>query len=278
MHLSFTRFRRAAAVALTATLAATGVLTAACTPQSAGNKLVSGTIKGADGKIVDAMLGFSALDSSGHKLYLGGPPSGYSSIQRLNHCVTSKGATVSVKCKRTGYVTGYKWSILLPPNASRLYIEVYPKAPSSSNWLNMPGHVGPFAGTTDTSTYGETYVNNLSVTHSIGNVSIVLPVVCGKPGGTTGTLTGHINGWPIGHTGVVNAWSMAPNNLPTQGFASGTVVNVAGNYRIDKLQAGQRYGLIAGGPGFSRNVVNLTNFRSNNTLIPSACAVKTYNF
>ncbi len=182
------------------------------------------------------------------------------------------------KCKRTGYVSTYKWSILLPPNATRVYIEVYPKDPSSSNWYSTAGYNGPFAGITDTSTYGETYVNNLQVSGSVSNVSIVLPKVCGKPGGTTGSLAGHISGWPIGHTGVVGAWAMTPPSLPTQGFSAGAVVDGSGNYRLDKLQAGQKYGLIATGPGFSRNVVNLTNLQGTATLIPAACAVKTYNF
>jgi hypothetical protein len=277
MHLSLKRARRAAATAMTVAVAATGVLTAACTPQSAGYKVVSGTVKGADGKIVDVMMGYSVLDAYGNKINLGGVGS-YSSIARLNHCVPASGATKSQKCKRTGYVTGYNWSILLPPNAARLYIEVYPKDTSSSNWYSTVGYNGPFAGTTDTSTYGEVWVDNLQVSHSISNVSIVLPKVCGKPGGTTGSIAGHISGWPIGHTGVVNAWSMAANTLPTQGFSSGAAVDGNGNYRIDKLQSGQRYGLIAGGPGFSRNEVNYVNATTSATLIPSACAVKTYNF
>jgi hypothetical protein len=276
MHLSLKRARRAAATAMTVAVAATGVLTAACTPQSVGYKVVSGTIQGADGKYVDVMMGFDAVDASGRRVALGGV--GYSGIQRINHCVSSAGSSVTTKCKRTGYVTTKHWSILLPPNVTRLYVEVYPKAANSFNWLSVPGYTGPAAGTTDTSTYGETYVNNLPVPRSVSNVSIVLPKICGKPGGTTGSLAGHINGWPIGHTGVVKAWAMTAPNLPTQGFSAGAVVNGSGNYRLDKLQAGQKYGLIASGPGFSRNVVNLANLQGTATLIPSACSVKTYNF
>lgn len=277
MHLSLKRARRAAATAMTVAVAATGVFTAACTPQSAGYKVISGTVRGADGKIVDVLLGFSVLDGFGNKINLGGAGS-YSAITRVNHCVSASGATTSVRCSRTGYVTGYKWSLLLPPNASRVYIEVYPKSPSSSNWYRTATYNGPFAGITNTSTYGETYVRDLQVTRSIANIPIVLPKICGKPGGTTGSLVGHISGWPIGHSGIVDAWSMAPNTLPTQGFASGAIVDGLGNYRIDRLQAGQRYGLIAGGPGFARNEVNYVNATTNRTLIPRACAVTTYNF
>jgi hypothetical protein len=277
MHLSLKRAKRAAATAMTVAVAATGVLTAACTPQSVGYKVVSGTIKGADGKYVDALMGFDVLDAAGNRINMGSGV-GYSSLLRLNHCAPAAGSAVAQKCKRTGYVSTTKWSILLPPNAARLYIEVYPKDPSSSNWYTTTNYNGPFAGVTDTSTYGETYVNNLPVSRSVSNVSIVLPKVCGKPGGSTGSLAGHINGWPIGHTGVVKAWAMTAPNLPTQGFSAGAVVNGSGNYRLDKLQAGQKYGLIASGPGFSRNVVNLTNLQGTATLIPGACSVKTYNF
>jgi hypothetical protein len=282
MHLSLrsaASMKRATATAMTVALAAGGLLMSACTPQSVGYKTVSGTIKGSDGKIVDVLMGFDAIDAYGRKVDLGGARVGYSEIQRLNHCVSASGASSSTKCKGTGYVTTTKWSVMLPPNVKRLYIEVYPKNPTPTYWLNnYRGYTGPAAGTTNVSTYGETYKRDLTVNGTLRNIPIVLPKICGKPGGTTGSLAGHINGWPIGHTGTINAWSMAPNTLATQGFATGAVVNGSGNYRIDRLQSGQRYGLIAGTPGFSRNVVNLTNSLTNATLIPGACSVKGYNF
>ena len=100
---------------------------------------MSGTIRGADGKIVDVMLGFSVLDALRQQDQPRWSPCRIQLDPAVNHCVSASGATKSVKCKRTGYVTGYNWSVLLPANATRLYIEVYPKDPSSSNWLNMPG-------------------------------------------------------------------------------------------------------------------------------------------
>lgn len=281
MHLSLrgTATRRATATAMTVALAAGGLLMSACTPQSVGYKTVSGTIKGSDGKIVDVLMGFDAIDAYGRKVDLGGARVGYSEIQRLNHCVSASGASSSTKCKGTGYVTTTKWSVMLPPNVKRLYIEVYPKNPTPTYWLNnYRGYTGPAAGTTNVSTYGETYRRDLTVNGTLRNIPIVLPKVCGTPGGTTGSLAGHISGWPFGRVGTVNAWSMAPNTLPTQGFATGARVDAFGNYRIDRLQSGQRYGLIAGTVGFSRNVVNLTNSLTNATLIPGACAVKGYNF
>ena len=282
MHLSLRSagsIKRATATAMTVAMAATGLLMSACTPQSAGFKSVSGTITGSDGKIVDVLMGFDAIDAYGRKVDLGGGRVGYSEIQRLNHCVSASGASSSTRCKGTGYVTTTKWSVLLPPNVTRLYIEVYPKNPTPTYWLNnYRGYTGPAAGTTNVSTYGETYKRDLTVNGTLRNIPIVLPKICGKPGGTTGSIAGHISGWPYGRVGTINAWSMAPNTYATQGFATGARVDGLGNYRVDRLQSGQRYGLIASTVGFSRNVVNLTNSLTNATLIPGACAVKGYNF
>jgi hypothetical protein len=262
---------------MTVGLAAAGLLTAGCTPQNTADKIISGTIMGSDGKIVDVMLGFDVVDSAGHKIDLGGGKAGYSAIQRLNHCVPASGAASSQTCPNTGYVTGYNWSLKVPYNVQTVYIEVYPKAANSFDWLNTPTYVGPAAGTTDTSTYSLTYKRALPLPSSKSGVKIVLPKTCGVAGAQTGSLAGSIAGWPLGKTGTVNAWSNAANTLDTQGFGLG-VVDATGHYRINGLMAGQRYGLIAAGPGFSRNVVNYTNATTNATLVPSACAVKTYNF
>jgi hypothetical protein len=272
MHLSLRSARRATATAMTVALAAAGLLTSACTPQVAGDKVLSGTIQGADGKIVDVYVGFDVLDSAGNKINLGGG-SGYSAVQRLNHCVGTAGASKSQTCPTTGYVTSRKWSIILPPNAATVYIEVYPKAANSFDWYNG----APAGGSTNLSTYGETYRRAIPMNGNMF-IPIVLPLVCGVSGGSTGTLAGHISGWPQGQTGTVNAWSMASNTLATQGFAAGTPIDGNGNYSIAHLQSGQRYGLIASGPGFYRYEVNYTNSTTNATLVPGACKTKTYNF
>ena len=95
-------------------------------------------------------------------------------------------------------------------------------------------------------------------------------------GGTTGVLAGHISGWPIGHTGSANAWSLAPNTLPDQGFATGSV-DASGNYTIPNLESGQRYGIIVSGPGYSKNLVDYTRATTNETLV-NRCATTTFNF
>jgi hypothetical protein len=271
MHLSLRGARRTTATAMTVALAAAGLLTSACTAQSVGNKVISGTIQGADGKYVDAYIAFAVVDSVGRRIVIGaGAGPSYSAAIRVNHCVATSGTTTAATCAATGYQLTKKWALTLPPNAARVFIEVYPQKPCYTN---------PNIGGTDTSTYGETYRDAISVPGNMANTAIVLPIVYGLPGGTTGTLTGHIKGWPVGVTGHVNAWAMTPNTLPTQGFAAGNLVDVHGYYRIDKLQSGQRYGLIAGAAnGKSFNAVTYKNSTTTATLIPSAGAVKTYNF
>ena len=71
---------------------------------------------------------------------------------------------------------------------------------------------------------------------------------------------------------------MASNTLATQGFGLG-LVDANGNYRINGLMAGQRYGIIAGTAGFSRNMVNYDEQRRAATRSsPALAAQKQYNF
>ena len=51
-----------------------------------------------------------------------------------------------------------------------------------------------------------------------------------------------------------------------------------GNYRINNLQSGQRYGVIAGSATYSRNLVDYRRATSNDTLIDHACQQKVFNF
>ena len=275
--------KRACTAALATAIAAAAMVSSACTPQApAPMKVVSGTISGADGKIVDVLIGFDVRDAAGKRLDLGGG-TGYSAMQRLNHCVAPTGATKSEVCRFNGaitQVTGKTWSIRVPANAATMWIEVYPKAPTPTAWLeNYRGYTGVAAGSTNTSTYSTSMRRSLTIGAGLRNISVVLPKVChaATGGGTTGSLVGHVNGWPAGQTGKVSAWSLASAALPTQGFATGSV-DGNGNYRLDGLESGQRYGLIAGSATFSRNVVDYRRATSNDSLIDHACQQKVFNF
>jgi hypothetical protein len=273
MNLSLSTVRRFTAAAMTVGLAAGGLLMAGCTPQNTADKVISGPVQGSDGKIVDVYIGFDVLDGAGNKINLGGG-AGYSAVQRLNHCVPTDGAWSSQKCPTTGYVTGKTWSLRVPYNAQKVYNEVYPKAPNSFNIYNN----APAAGSTNVSTYALTYKRALPLQNSLSGVKIVLPKSCEAPGGQTGSLAGTIKGWPQGKTGTANAWSGADNSVTSLGFGLG-LVDATGHYTIHGLVPGQRYGIIAGTAGFSRNEVNNDNdYRTNNTLVPGACQTKQYSF
>jgi hypothetical protein len=278
MRLSFRSAKRATVTAMAVSVAAVGLMSSACTPSTVGTKVISGTIKGADGRIVDVLVGFDVIDGAGNKMDLGGFRVGYSAIQRLNHCVGTAGATRVQKCSGDGQVTGYNWSLRVPASARQVYIEVYPKAPTPTAWLdNYRGYTGVAAGTTNTSTYSTSYRRALPLdANGRSGVNIVLPKVCGQSGGSTGAIAGRIANWPAGVTGQINAWSLA-GDQPTMGFAMGTVYG-NGTYSISGLQAGQRYGMIASGGGFYRNIVDYRRATSNDTLIAHACDVKHFDF
>jgi len=254
---------------------------AACGPVSATSKTISGYILGADWDMVDVMLGFDVIDGAGHKIDLGSLKEGYSAIQRINHCAPATGLPSSSegkKCPITGRVLTYTWSLRLPPSAVYVYIEVYPKNPTSTDFIRSPTYTGPAPGSTNVGKYGLTYVRQLLVAFgNLCDVWIVLPLQCGQPHGTTGSLYGHLPNWPLGAVGAVHVWSMAPNTLATQGFGLG-LVDVNGNYVVNGLQSGQRYGLLAGGPGYSLSAVKQVNAVTDATLVPAPCARKLYNF
>ena len=259
-------------LALAAVLATTATMGAAACAAPA--KSISGTIQGADGRYVDVMIGYDVVDSAGHKIDMGFIKQGYSSIQRLNHCVATSGSVGGGNCPVTNRGITKNFSLNLPSNAATVFIEVYPKAPNSTDWISVPGYTGPATGSTNLTTYARSFRRAIPVGGAVTNVGIVLPKVCNTPGGTTGSLAGHING--LG-AGKITAWSMSPDGTRSMGFSMGDI-NSAGNYRIDTLQSGQRYGVIASSNGRSINRVDYQRSVSNDTLVPSPCSTKTFNF
>jgi hypothetical protein len=273
MRLSL-RGRRTITAGMATAIAAVTVLTGACAP-TPSSKVISGTIKGADGKIVDVLMGFAVQDSAGHMLNLGNPGTGYSVLQRLNHCVTSAGAATSQVCANSGQKTTYNWSLKVPGNAVKVFIEVYPKDATANSVITYPGYSGIWTGVTDTSTYATGYRPAIPLLTSRSNVAIVLPKVC-TAGGSTGSLNGTIRGWPSGVKGNIHAFSLAPDQ-PTMGFAT-AYVNGDGSYNLAALASGQRYGLIVSGGSYSKNLVDYRRSTSSDTLIATPCQKKRFDF
>ncbi len=225
---------------------------ASCTPNAdTGPKTISGTIRGAGGAYVDVMLGFDILDVQGRKIKADGSPvtdGGYGAIQRINYCLGAAGsATATPGCDAKPY--SGTWSLTLPSNAFKVYVEAYPKAASNGYWINgYRGYYGPNPGDNDQSTYGMSYRREISgLSSSTGN-NLVMPKVCGQPGGSTGTLWGYIyrgNTLWKATSGSTNAWSTAPNNAPILGMNEGSVDPGAGTYHITNLQGGSHYTIVA---------------------------------
>lgn len=227
--------------------------TAACGPAPyTGPKTISGTLRGADGKYVDAMLGFDILDAQGRKIQANGSPvtnGGYGALVRLNWCLSSAGSSTSTPgCAGTPFTD--TWSLQLPSNAVSVYVEAYPKDPSNSSYLNnYRGYTGPNPGTTDETTYGMTYRRHVAVLGAgATGVPLVAPTVCGQPGGSTGTLWGYIyqgNTLWKATAGSTDAWSTEADNAPILGMNEGKVDPGVGTYHITNLQGASHYTIVA---------------------------------
>jgi hypothetical protein len=219
--------------------------------RSSGVKTISGTIRGTDGHFVDAMLGFDILDADGHAVRADGTrvtEPGYGALERMNYCVGAEGAAQAAPgCP--GSPLSDSWSLALPADAASVYVEAYPKAPTAGDWLDQDGYVGPDAGRTDQSGYGMSYRRSIRVPGSgATDVRLLLPTRCGRPGGTTGAIWGHLSrdGRPwFAAGGTTNAWATDGSSSPVLGMGIGHVDPGAGTYRIDNLQAGSRYTVVA---------------------------------
>ncbi|HEX8001406.1 MAG TPA: hypothetical protein VF519_01785 [Mycobacteriales bacterium] len=222
--MRFRLFLVCAAATVVAPLVATPAAHAA--PCVGTSRTYSGTIQGTDGRVVDVMLGFDAVDRYGRKLdarpgssTYGCPFSGgYSHYIRLNPTVAATGATSGQKA----------WSVKLPANAVQLYVEA---------WSKGPGNTGD-----NQSRYANSLRTRIALPYPY-SIRMALPLVCAA-GGTTG----RIHGWAT-KGGVRTkldravAWSQAPdnNNLnPILGWNMGTGRD-DGYYRIGNLQPNQVY-------------------------------------
>ena len=249
--------RRAAGLALAAAAGLTGIATA-CTPAKVDTAphTISGVLAGADGKYVDAMIGFDILDAQGRKIQSAGAlvtNGGYGALVRMNWCVGAAGtADARATCALNGKTAKLtkSWSLTLPSNARTVYVEAYPKAASTGGWIDgYRGYTGPNPGTTDESTYAMSYRRAVNVTFgSARNVQLTMPTVCGKPAGSTGTLWGYVyrgNSLWKTSSGSTNAWSTEVDNAPILGMNEGHVDANAGTYRITNLQGGSHYTIVA---------------------------------
>lgn len=228
-------------LAALAALALVGVLAA---PATAADKVLSGTLVGADGRAVSALLGFDLKDSEGRALGASGcvkspscPVEGYAVTRRVGFDVGPTGADPARN--------GTSWSVALPQEADRVYGEVFPQG---------RGYAG-----TDMRRYAASYRRNLDLPYG-GQVRLRLPLVCGPD--DVGGQVGYVNGYAYeGDTDErvplrrLTAYSMEPDTngpSPVLGLGVGTAER-NGYFRVANLASGeaagqregQRYQLIA---------------------------------
>jgi hypothetical protein len=217
-----------------------GALVAA--PASATSQTLTGTIYGSDGRAVNALVGFDLKDEVGRTLGATGcvqsaicRVDGYAITRRVNAGLSAAGSTDTRRWATT-------WTVTVPSNTARVYVEVYPQG---------PGDAG-----VDQRRYGSSYRRNLSVPYG-GRVNLRLPLVCGA-GGETGYVNGYSTvGGKRTELKRVTAFSLEEDNngpSPVLGFQIGTTAD-NGYYTLPNLgsgavgrAAGQRYQIIATAP------------------------------
>ena len=251
----------------------------ACTPEASGptSHVVSGTVRGADGRFVDVMLGFDVVDANGQKIDVDGnlDLTGYSAVQRVNWCVPAAGVANPARgCG--GRPATDRWSITVPPEAALVYVEAYPKEASPHPVIGPPGYrgyVGPYPGTDNQGHYGMSYRREIPVTGpGAAGVPVLLPVTCEQ----TGALVGRVTGLPRGTTGTVDAWSLESNGVPILGMGIGKIY-ANGTYAIYHLAGLSHYGLLASAGGRTLDLVTPDLAAGSDTLIDRACRTKRFD-
>lgn len=246
------------ALSLAASLARRRVLAAALALSAAGGVLAApsagaeddvvlrGTLFGADGRSVSALLGFDLRDAQGRALGASGcvrspscPVEGYAVTRRVNFDLGATGGDPSDWSE--------SWSVRLPAEAERVYVEAFPQGRR-------------YAGT-DTSRYAPSFRRNVPVRSGV-RVNVRLPLVCGAKGGPGVPGTGRLAGYAVeaGSDRPVplrrlTAFSLErDDNGPTPVLGMGVGrVEPNGYYEVEDLasgvakgqRAGQRYQLVA---------------------------------
>jgi hypothetical protein len=237
--------------ALALPLAVAAPASAAC---ASATKSLSGVIGGADGRYVDALLGFDIKDRYGNHLdgrsgsssYGCGGYHGYGTFLRINRTLPATGSTSQ------GTKT---WRVVLPSNTATVHIEVYP-------------YEKEYGGVSEVR-YAHALRRSVPVPYG-QNVNIRLPLVCGV-GGVTGGISGWVTKGGVKTTAdFVGAWSLAADNnrfAPILGWNLGHS-STNGYYVIPNLQSGQTYTVQVRKDGVLKQPYNVKVEACKNTYLP----------
>ena len=200
-------------------------------PAPEGNRNISGTIHGIDGKAVNAQISLVLRDAQDFPLNMDGTrnPSraAYAETVSMNPHLPIDGGPPAGANDLDWQISG------LPSNAHHFTLEVYPRAAGSG--------AGVF------SHYGGAVKRNLRLRpgQSIGNIEIVFPLNCGV-GGTTGSIRVRhfVNGRPSGNLDNFVATGADFPSFGIQGFRDQRDIPAGESApEFDGLAPDRRYGV-----------------------------------
>jgi len=224
-----------AVAALTVT-PAISVLTAStasatvCSPRT--SHYLAGTLRGQDGRDINAQISFDLVNTPGNHVDLNGcRVGGYARTLWMNMNVSGDGVIHSAR-------TMSAWRLGdLPANAANAWIEVWTRT-------NTPKPCPTCDGPVDTHRYG--FVNRRAIPVNTSNIRLIAPLNCSL-GGQSGTIQGYLTnraGQPVKFDAIY-AWSMLnpDGSKPLQGWGQAT--QKVGYYVIGNLASGQNYAVWA---------------------------------
>jgi hypothetical protein len=205
--------------------------------ETRGNRSISGTIRGIDGRAVNAQISLVLRDAQDRPIHMNGQVHG-------NRALYERLVSMNPAAPIDGLAAGgdFNWRIDgFPSNAHHFTLEVYPRDPG------QPG--GTFTH------YGGAVKRNLRLPagRSLSNINIVFPLNCNNVvGGTTGSIRirRFVNGQPVGNMSKFVATGADFPPFGIQGFRDQRDI-LAGESapEFDGLAPDRRYGVEIFVPG-----------------------------
>ena len=193
-----------------------------------GGRVISGTIKGIDGRFVNAQISLVLRNAAGQFLRLNGTvnpnAAQYADTRSINEDIPLEGSDVG------GTDT---WRFVVPDNAYDFTFEVYPRSPSGADRT-----------TGNWSHYGGVAKRRVVIPATgLSDVRLRLPLNCDQASGTTGSIR-VLHG---GNAVIDDFLALSESNPPSgiQGFRAQGTTAVAPNQTFDGIAPDQRYSVNA---------------------------------